>query len=338
MGCFGHTSWKKEFFMCTAINLTTKDHYFGRNLDLEYFYEETVTITPRNYPFLFRKMGRLDYHYAMIGMAYVVDGYPLYYDATNEKGVSIAGLRFAGNAVYQEELEEKENISPFELIPWILSQCATMAEVKQVISRLNLVSIAFSEQLPLTPLHWMISYKEQSMVLECTKDGLQIYENKVNVLTNNPPFELQMWNLSNYMGLSKDSQENRFSKKLELEEYSRGMGAIGLPGDLSSASRFVRGAFVLQNSISAESEEESVGQFFHVLGSVEQQRGCVKLGENKYEVSVYSSCCNTTKGIYYYVTYTNRQITAINMWKEDIESDIVVMYPLIKKQQIYMQN
>ena len=324
--------------MCTAINLTTKDHYFGRNLDLEYFYEETVTITPRNYPFLFRKMGRLDYHYAMIGMAYVVDGYPLYYDATNEKGVSIAGLRFAGNAVYQEELEEKENISPFELIPWILSQCATMAEVKQVISRLNLVSIAFSEQLPLTPLHWMISYKEQSMVLECTKDGLQIYENKVNVLTNNPPFELQMWNLSNYMGLSKDSQENRFSKKLELEEYSRGMGAIGLPGDLSSASRFVRGAFVLQNSISAESEEESVGQFFHVLGSVEQQRGCVKLGENKYEVSVYSSCCNTTKGIYYYVTYTNRQITAINMWKEDIESDIVVMYPLIKKQQIYMQN
>lgn len=324
--------------MCTAINLTTKDHYFGRNLDLEYSYDETVTITPRNYPFVFRKMGKIEKHYAIIGMAYVVDGYPLYYDATNEKGVSIAGLRFAGNAFYSEELEGKHNVSPFELIPWILSQCENMIEVKQLLSRLNLVNLPFSEQLPLTPLHWMISYKEESIVVESMKTGLNIYENKVGVLTNNPPFELQMWNLSNYMGLSKDSLQNRLSKKLELEEYSRGMGAIGLPGDLSSASRFVRAVFVAQNSVSEQSEEESVGQFFHVLGSVEQQRGCVKLEEDAYEVSVYSSCCNTDKGIYYYVTYGNRQITAVDMWNEDLEGEIVLMYPLIKKQQIYVQN
>ena len=324
--------------MCTAINLITKDHYFGRNLDLEYSYDETVTITPRNYPFIFRKMGNLDKHYAMIGMAYVVDGYPLYYDATNEKGVSIAGLRFAGNAFYPEELEGKNNVSPFEFIPWVLSQCENMVEVKQLLSLLNLVNLPFSEQLPLTPLHWMISYKEESIVVESTKMGLNIYENKVGVLTNNPPFDVQMWNLSNYMGLSREKLQNRFSKKLELEEYSRGMGAIGLPGDLSSASRFVRAVFVAQNSVSEQSEEESVGQFFHVLGSVEQQRGCVKLGEDAYEVSVYSSCCNTDKGIYYYVTYSNRQIIAVDMWKEDLESEVVIVYPLMKKQQIYIQN
>ena len=324
--------------MCTAINMTTKDHYFGRNLDLEYSYYETVTITPRNYPFIFRKIGKMDTHYAMIGMAYVVDGYPLYYDATNEKGVSIAGLRFAGNAFYPEEREEKKNISPFELIPWILAQCATMEEVKQLLHQLNLVNVPFSEQLPLTPLHWMISYKKESIVIESTKDGLNVYENNVGVLTNNPPFELQLWNLSNYMGLSRENLQNRFSETIRMEEYSRGMGAIGLPGDLSSASRFVRAAFVLQNSVSGETEEESVGQFFHILSSVEQQRGCVKLDENAYEVSVYSSCCNADKGIYYYVTYDNRQITAIDMWKEDLEGKIVVSYPLIEKQQIYIQN
>ena len=324
--------------MCTAINMTTKDHYFGRNLDLEYSYQETVTITPRNYPFIFRKMGKKDRHYSIIGMAYVVDGYPLYYDATNEKGVSIAGLRFAGNAVYFEEVEEKDNVSPFELIPWILCQCATMKEVKELLTQINLVDIAFSEQLPLTPLHWMISYQEESIVIEATKSGLHIYENKVGVLTNNPPFELQLWNLSNYMGLSKESLQNSFSEMIPLEEYSRGMGAIGLPGDLSSASRFVRAAFVLQNSVSGESEEESVGQFFHILGAVEQQRGCVQLGENAYEISVYSSCCNTDKGIYYYITYDNRQIMAVDMWKEDLEGSVVVFYPLIEKQQICMQN
>ena len=324
--------------MCTAINMTTKDHYFGRNLDLEYSYKESVTITTRNCPFKFRKMGRIDRHYAIIGMAYVVDGYPLYYDATNEKGVSIAGLRFAGNAVYQEEMAQKDNISPFELIPWILCNCATMEEVKQLLIRLNLVNIAFSEQLPLTPLHWMISYKDQSIVLESTKDGLHIYENEVNVLTNNPPFELQMWNLSNYMSLSNESRKQSFSKQLQLKEYSRGMGAMGLPGDLSSASRFVRAAFVLQNSVSGESEEESVGQFFHILASVEQQRGCVKLGEGAYEVSVYSSCCNTDKGIYYYVTYGNRQIIGVDMWKEDLEKKAVISYHLLKNQQIYIQN
>ena len=324
--------------MCTAINFKTKDHYFGRNLDLECSYQETVTITPRHYPFFFHKMGQMVTHYAMIGMAYVVEGYPLYYDATNEKGVSIAGLRFAGNAFYPEEIEGKENVAPFELIPWILSQCANMIEVKQLLYGLNLVNLPFSKELPLTPLHWMVSYKEESIVIESTKDGLKVYENPVGVLTNNPSFELQLWNLSNYMGLTKEAQQNRFSEKMILEEYSRGMGAIGLPGDLSSASRFVRAAFVLQNSVSGESEEESIGQFFHILSSVEQQRGCVKLEEEKYEISVYSSCCNTDKGIYYYVTYGNRQIMAVDMWKEDVEGKTVISYPLIEKQQICIQN
>ena len=109
--------------MCTAINFKSKDHYVGRNLDLEYTYQEAVTVTPRNYPFRFRMVGEIDTHYAIIGMAYVVDGYPLYYDATNEKGVSMAGLRFAGNAYYPERAEGKDNVAPFEFIPWVLSQC-----------------------------------------------------------------------------------------------------------------------------------------------------------------------------------------------------------------------
>ena len=152
--------------MCTAINFKSKDFYFGRNLDLEYSYKETVTITPRNYSFHFRCMGKIDHHYAMIGMAYVVEDYPLYYEATNEAGVSIAGLRFTENVHYPEMAEGKDNVSPFEFIPWVLAQCGNMKEVKKLLNRINLVNLPFSEELPLTPLHWMISYKDESVVVE----------------------------------------------------------------------------------------------------------------------------------------------------------------------------
>ncbi len=110
-------------------------------------------------------------------------------------------------------------------------------------------------------------------------------------------------------------------------------------GDLSSQSRFVRVAFVKKmNSLSGDSEEESVSQFFHILGSVDQQRGCCKLGEDKYEITLYTSCCNTDKGIYYYNTYDNHQISAVDMHKADLEGEKLYTYAPIKGEQIRMQN
>ncbi len=324
--------------MCTAITYNTKNHYFGRNFDLEYSYKETVTITPRNYEFKFRKVKELKNHYAMIGMAYITNNYPLYYDAINEKGLGMAGLNFPGNADYKEEKENINNIAPFEFIPYVLSQCSNIEEVKKLLQNTNIAQINFSDELPASPLHWIISDKELSITVESVKDGLKIYDNPVGVLTNNPTFDIQMFNLNNYMNLSTEPPINNFSEKLNLETYSRGMGAIGLPGDLSSASRFVKATFTKMNSISGDSESESISQFFHILESVYQQRGCVHMGDNKYEITIYSSCCNMDKGIYYYKTYENSQITGIDMYKENLDSNELISYDLIKGQQIFMQN
>ena len=252
---------------------------------------------------LYFKCKSLKKHLAMIGMAYVVEGYPLYYDATNEKGLSMAGLLFAGNAYYnKEEMPDKDNVAPFEFIPWILGQCATVAEAKELLQRIHLVNLSFCDKLQSTPLHWMIADKECSIVVESVQDGLKVHDNPVGVLTNNPPFEYQMMNLNHYMGLSRGVPENSFAKGLKLEAYSRGMGAVGLPGDLSSMSRFVRAAFHKGNAVAGKKEKERVNQFFHLLGSVEMPRGSLQMGENLYEITVYSSCCNTDKGIYYYTT------------------------------------
>ncbi len=324
--------------MCTAITYNTKNHYFGRNLDLEYSYHESVTITPRNYVFKFRNGEEVKIHYAIIGMAYVNSNYPLYYDGVNEKGLGMAGLNFPGNADYKEIDESKNNIAPFEFIPYVLSKCATIEEVKELLKDINIASINFSDELKASPLHWIISDKEKSITVESVKEGLKVYDNVVGVLTNNPTFDIHMFNLNNYMSLSIEPPVNNFSKKLNLDTYSRGMGALGLPGDLSSASRFVKATFTKMNSLSGDSEKESISQFFHILDSVCQQRGCVHMGDNLYEITIYSSCANMDEGIYYYKTYDNSQITEVDMYKENIDGDKLVSYELIKDGEIYHQN
>ena len=324
--------------MCTAATYKTKDFYFGRTLDYEFSYGDEITITPRNYTFNFRKMGTVSNHYAIIGMAHVADDYPLYYEAVNEKGLGIAGLNFVGNARYFDVEEGKDNVAQFEFIPWILCQCSTVEEARALLDKINIVNIPFSDSLPLASLHWIIADRNNAITVESVDDGLKVYDNPVGVLTNNPPFNEQMSALNNYMNLSPDDPVNRFSDKLSLKKYSRGMGALGLPGDLSSQSRFVRVAFVKMNSLSGESEAESVSQFFHILNSVDQQRGCCHLGDGKYEITIYTCCCNADKGIYYYTTYDNHCITAVNMHKENLDDTGLVRYKPVCTEQIKEQN
>lgn len=324
--------------MCTAATYKTKDFYFGRTLDYEFSYGEEITITPRNFEFKLRDMESLKNHYAIIGMAFVAEDYPLYYDAVNEKGLAMAGLNFVGNAFYKGKIEGKENIAQFELIPWILGKCKSVEEARALLEKINIDNTPFSDKLPISALHWIIADKNEAITVEAVKEGLKIYDNPVGVLTNNPTFDKQMFNLNNYRHLSPKTPDNHFSDKLELERYSRGMGAIGLPGDLSSQSRFVRAAFVKLNSISKDNEEESVSQFFHILNSVEQQRGCCEVAEGKFEITIYTSCCNCDKGIYYYTTYNNHQITAVDMNRVNLEGDTLTRYPIVDTEQIKYQN
>lgn len=324
--------------MCTAATYKTKDFYFGRTLDYEFSYGDEIAVMPRKYPLFFRHIPKSGEHYAIIGMAHRAGGFPLYYDAMNEKGLCVAGLNFVGNAKYSKAEEGKRNVAQYEFIPWLLSRCASVREARSLLKETNVTDDAFSPDLPVAQLHWLIADKDECITAECIGGELKIYDNPVGVLTNNPPFETQLFNLNNYMGLSAGKAENRFCPALPLETYSRGMGALGLPGDLSSASRFVRAAFTRANSRSGESESESVNQFFHILGAVDQQRGCCELDDGKYEITIYTSCCNANKGIYYYTTYENSRISAVDMRKEKLDGDKTVFYPLITEWQVLEQN
>ena len=307
--------------MCTAVSYKTQSHYFGRNLDVIGDYGEKVVITPRNYPFEFRYTNPMKTHYALIGMAVVINEYPLYFDATNEKGLSIAGLNFPENAVYYDYCEEKENIAPFELIPYLLGKYQTVKEMKKEINSLNLIRCNFSDALPVTPLHWLISDKEESVTLECTKDGMKLHENPFGVLTNNPVFDFHMLNMNRYMSLHEGGAENRFRTGMALKNDSLGYGAFGLPGDFSSSSRFVKTVFVKEKSVCGGSEKESVSQFFHILQAVAMPKGCVLTPEGAYEYTSYSSCCNTDTQVYYHTTYDNPSIQKTDLHSVNLEEE-----------------
>ena len=159
--------------MCTAVTYKTKDFYFGRTLDYEHSLGEEVTLMPRNFPLHFRHLGTIDSHYAILGMARVADGYPLYFDGFNEKGLAMAGLNFVGNAVYGKPREGKDNIAQFAFIPWILAQCKNVREARALLNNLNLTDTAFSAELPLAQLHWMIADKEETITVESVREGLR---------------------------------------------------------------------------------------------------------------------------------------------------------------------
>jgi len=324
--------------MCTAVlKKTTQGLYFGRNLDYEHSFGEKICITPRNYGFNFTNGRSLSKSYAIIGMALPIDNYPLYFDATNEYGLSMAGLNFPHFSQYNPYIDGKINIASYELIPFILSQHKKVSEVIEFICNINITNKSFKNELPPTPLHWIIADKDRSIVLEQTEGGVSFFDNPCGVLTNSPDFKIHLFNLNNYMSVSRYSAENNFSKGLDLKNYSKGMGAIGLPGDFSSVSRFIKASFVNLNIEHGFDDYNIINDFFHILNSVYQYKGCVKTDEGN-EYTQYSSCCDLNKGIYYYTTYNNSNINAVDIHKENLESSKLITYELNYKMNINMLN
>ncbi len=321
--------------MCTAI--TYQKTYFGRNLDVECSYGEQIVITPRQFVFDFRHSGTCTSHYAMIGVAAVIDGSPLYFDAVNECGLAAAGLRFSGNAWYAPCGNGEAGVASFEFINWVLARCSSVEEAIQNIQQTRITDTSFNRSVSASPLHWMVTDKHRSITVEQTKTGLRIWENPVEVLTNNPPFDRMLDRLYDYRGLSIADPPNRFAPALPLELYSRGMGAIGLPGDYSSVSRFVRATFVKTHAV-AQGDQEQVSQFFHILDTVAQPRGCTVLPDGQHEFTAYTTCYRLDQGVCYYKTYDNPALVRVDLHAECLDADRLVCYPMLTEPSITKQN
>lgn len=326
--------------MCTALAWNNGSFYFGRNMDLEYHFGEQAVIVPRGYPISFQKEKTIPAgHYAMVGMAAVTDRYPLFAEAGNEKGLCAAGLNFPGYAFQEKDAADgKYNITAYEVIPWLLAQCQSVEEAKGLLSRARIVAIPFQSSLPLPTLHFMVSDQHSSIVFEYTRDGGRIFENPFGVMTNSPTFDFHLANLANYINCTPAYPKNSFASHYALSPLGVGAGGFGIPGDVSTTSRFVRAVFHKLNSVCGPSRDESLAHFFHILDSVAMLKGSSLTQNGDVDLTLYSSCIDTSEFVYYYKTYGNSQLSAVHANRVDLNVKDIFCYPLREKQSVYDVN
>lgn len=314
--------------MCTCVAYYNGGSLLGRNLDVDTDYGEKIIITPRAHAFISAQGSKIGSGAAIIGIGTLIDGYPMYFDAVNEHGLAMAALNFVGNAKYKKSTGAPNEVAVYELIPYILRNAKNTDEARAVLEKIIITDTPPNDKTPVAELHWTICDKNGSVIaVESVTDGVKIYDNPVGVMTNNPPFPFHLDNLSGYMNLTAAEPHNRFSSKIELLAYSRGMGAIGLPGDLSSASRFVRAAFIKLNITHKKSTAESKNALMHVLSAVEQQSGCAVFG-GKSEITAYSAVIDLENPSYSFKTYSNSRIREVVLNERERMANEPILYPI----------
>ena len=314
--------------MCTAIYESSPRPLFGRTLDLECSYGESIVLTPRLFELRFIHESSAPSHQAILGVACLHEGYPLYYDAVNEAGLAAAALSFMGNARYRPKRKGAYNIASAELIPWLLSRAESLSDALSLLRHTNITKYAVSREHEVTPLHWLIADKSGALTLETGVGGVKIYENPVGVLSNSPPFDYQMTNLANYMSAKSAPPQNTLCPDTELVHYSRGMGGLGLPGDFSSPSRFVRAVFAKNHTSAAKNKKEAVSRFFHIMDTVSQPRGSALTESGEPISTVYTCCADLSEKTYYFTTYDCRQIRAVTMSALPLDGDRPISFPM----------
>lgn len=299
--------------MCTAIFDNKFGAYFGRTLDLECSFGEKVTRVSRGETLRFLHAGATTCKYAIIGMAHPTATQPLFYDALNDRGLCAAALNFPMFAFYHEKIDSALPLASFEVISYILSQCACVTDAISALDRALISDDDFSPSLKSRSLHWMIADKERAIVVESVKDGLKIYENPFGVMTNSPPFPYHTARLCEYSNLSPYQIENRLAPTIDLTPYSRGLGAFGLPGDFSSSSRFIRAFFAKESTLlppweSIDTKNKAMQRIFDILSTVSLPFGIARTAGGEPIYTVYTSLIDIERREYRYFTYADRNI------------------------------
>lgn len=333
---------KGVFFMCTSLTLQTKNgqHLFARTMDFTLDFNQEVIIVPRSYRWNNITGEIIETKQAVIGMGINYQERVILADGVNEAGMTCATLYFPGFATYNESIDDnKTNLAPFDFVAWSLTQFNSIKELRKSVDSISFLDVPLPILGLTPPLHWIIADKwGECIVLEPTTEGLKVYDNPLGVMTNSPEFNWHLQNLRQYIGLRSQPYKSTQWGDLSLSAFGQGSGSIGLPGDFTPPSRFVRAAYGKQNIQDIDNEEEGVSAIFHILSNCELPKGGVITEEGTLDNTIYTSAMCMESGIYYYHTYDCRQIIAIHLFHENLDTDEIKTYPFQRKQQIFYEN
>ena len=318
--------------MCTGIRFTDAEGamYFGRNLDWTQGYGERVVATPpaATIPPAFERDGDPAVGHAVIGMGIVVAGIPLYFDCGNDAGLAVAGLNFPPSARYAAEPRQGSvNVAAYEFPFWIARTFSSLDEVRAALASVTVVAKPVNEHLPVANLHWLIGDATGSIVVECMEEGMRVWENDADVLTNEPDFGWQRTNLCNYLTLTDEDPDAAAWGAMKLAPFGSGLGMQGIPGDYSGPSRFVKAAFVNSHYPAQTGEAANVTRLFRTLGSVAVPEGAAKMADGSHEKTLYTSCFSPATMTYYHATYDDPRIRSYPIASVDLAGSKPVFVP-----------
>ena len=310
--------------MCTGVRFSDDkgNMFFGRNLDWSNGYGEKVTITPREFSYNSPFLGEMhSKEGAIIGMAIIEEGIPLYFDCCNEAGLGVAGLNFPHYAKYEKDaVEGKTNIAAWEFPLYIVMNFSSVEDVKAALPEMAIVSKPINEKYPVSELHFMIADGKQSIVVEYTERGMEIFDNDVDILTNQPGYNWHQENLRNYMNLYPRMPKEVKWNKATMKPFGSGALMRGLPGDYTSTSRFVRAAYLNTHYPVKTTEEENVSRLFHTLASVAMIDGAGEMAGGRSEITIYVGGYSAASKTYYYSLYEDLALTAVSLEDYNLDS------------------
>lgn len=301
--------------MCTAIGVKDNNKViFGRNMDFSIELNPEIYIVPACYEWQNSKAkSKVKNKYKFIGTGQNIGGI-MFADGMNEFGLGVAALYFMGFADYKKELNpNKTSIANYDLVNYLLGNFSSVKEIINNIQNINIVGIEDDLTKSIAPLHWMVIDEDDSIVIEVTMNGLQIFNNPVNVLTNSPDFTWHLTNLRNYLNLSNEQLESKKWDNLVLTPFGQGSGSFGLPGDYTSPSRFIRTSFIKNNTLIPTDDEEAINTCFNILKSTFITKGLVITSRNTYDYTQYTVFMNLKSLEYYISTYHNNEIKKVSL-------------------------
>jgi len=318
-----HIIFAHAALACTGIVIKTENGITipARTMEFGFDIRSNLLVIPKgtHLTFLSSIDGKDGYtmkaKYGFVGMNAVEKN--IVVDGVNEQGLYLGCFYFAGFASYTKLTPENQSraVSSEELGNFILGSFANIEEMIVGLKDITLVGSFIEDIQGEAPFHYAVTDKSgRSVVIEYTKDGLQIFENTVNAVCNNPTYDWHLTNLRNYVNLAPDNSKGFALNGNKYTPLGEGTGMLGLPGDYTSPSRFVRATAFVNTTLPSKDAEEGIFRAFHVLNAFDIPKGAVRQPTPDgvhTDYTVWTSAVDTKNAIYYYKTYKNQSIKKV---------------------------
>lgn len=302
---------ERGFHMCVAIRFNSTDGsmYFARNFDWSQSYNEKMVGLPRGCKVQYAHEGESEVKYDTFGLGIAYNGTVMYFDAMNEKSLAVAVLSLPETTKFSDVEDGKVNVACFEFPTWALANYADTYELEEALKNVAITAGGFDALEGVGGMHWIFADQKRSIVVESTVRGLEVFDDDLDIVTNEPGFAWHRQNVRNYLGVSSEvpATEN-WGRSSDLKPVGHGPGMRGIPGDYSPVSRFVKSAFINANYPVQESEEDNVTRMFRTVGTVAVPLGAMKMEDGTWDYTLFQAGYSAKTMTCFYSTYDDPTI------------------------------